>query len=302
MATTLSEPAGGLPAPPLGSRPQFAAGFNPARPDDKLGRLQREIEAVDRANGPAEHEISFGHFRLLPARRLLLEHDKPVRLGSRALDILIALVERPRELVSKSELIAKVWPDTFVVEGNLKVNIAKLRRALGDGQAGNRYISTVTGRGYCFVAPVTRSVGPCPPTPQRSAAEPSNNVPAPLMRFIGRDEAINRISAQLWHHRLMTSRSIRAIHSSNWRRAQQTNLHFWSMRAVRIRPMSEAEALQNAVRGQYAAGTVMGKRANAYREKPDVASDSTIETFIACQLNVANWRWAGVPFYLRTGK
>ena len=162
MATTLSEPAGGLPAPPLGSRAQFAAGFNPARPDDKLGRLQREIEAVDRANGPAEHEISFGPFRLLPARRLLLEHDKPVRLGSRALDLLIALVERPGELVSKFELIAKVWPDTFVVEGNLKLNIAKLRRALGDGQAGNRYISTVTGRGYCFVAPVTRSVGPCP--------------------------------------------------------------------------------------------------------------------------------------------
>jgi DNA-binding winged helix-turn-helix (wHTH) protein len=204
MATTLSEPAGGLPAPPLGSRAQFAAGFKPARPDDKLGRLQREVEAVDRANGPAEHEISFGPFRLLPARRLLLEHDKPVRLGSRALDLLIALVERPGELVSKSELIAKVWPDTFVVEGNLKLNIAKLRRALGDGQAGNRYISTVTGRGYCFVAPVTRSVGPCPPTPQRSAAEPSNNVPAPLMRLIGRDEAINRNSAQLWHHRLIT--------------------------------------------------------------------------------------------------
>jgi glucose-6-phosphate 1-dehydrogenase len=66
--------------------------------------------------------------------------------------------------------------------------------------------------------------------------------------------------------------------------------------------MSEAEALQNAVRGQHAAGTVLGKLANAYREEPDVAPDSTIETFIACQLNVANWRWAGVPFYLRTGK
>ena len=200
MVTTSYGPAGGSPT----VRAQSAAALHPARPDDKLGRLQREVEAVDRANGPAEHEISFGPFRLLPARRLLLEHDKPVRLGSRALDLLIALVERPGGLVSKSELIAKVWPDTFVVEGNLKLNIAKLRRALGDGQAGNRYISTVTGRGYCFVAPVTRSVGPCPPTSQRSAAEPSNNVPAPLMRLIGRDEAINRNSAQLWHHRLIT--------------------------------------------------------------------------------------------------
>jgi glucose-6-phosphate 1-dehydrogenase len=69
-----------------------------------------------------------------------------------------------------------------------------------------------------------------------------------------------------------------------------------------IRPMSEAEALQNAVRGQYAAGTVLSKHANAYREEPDVAPGSTTETFIAYRANIDNWRWAGVPFYLRTGK
>jgi glucose-6-phosphate 1-dehydrogenase len=69
-----------------------------------------------------------------------------------------------------------------------------------------------------------------------------------------------------------------------------------------IRPMDEAEALRNCVRGQYAAGTVLGKPANAYRREPDVARDSRTETFVACKLNVDNWRWAGVPFYLRTGK
>ena len=69
-----------------------------------------------------------------------------------------------------------------------------------------------------------------------------------------------------------------------------------------IRPMSEAGALRNAVRGQYAAGTVLGKPANAYRAEPDVAPASTTETFMACKLNIDNWRWAGVPFYLRTGK
>src|SRR6516165_7516206 len=146
MASTSPEPAGGLQTPPPGSRTQLAAAFYPARPDNKPGRLQREIEAVDRANDPAEHEISFGPFRLVPARRLLLEGDKPVRLGSRALDLLIALVERSGEVVSKSELIAKVWPHTFVDEGNLKVRIAALRRVLADDQAGNRYISTVVGR------------------------------------------------------------------------------------------------------------------------------------------------------------
>lgn len=69
-----------------------------------------------------------------------------------------------------------------------------------------------------------------------------------------------------------------------------------------IRPMDEAEALANAVRGQYAAGAVLGKPANAYRQEPDVAADSTAETFVACKLSIDNWRWADVPFYLRTGK
>jgi glucose-6-phosphate 1-dehydrogenase len=68
-----------------------------------------------------------------------------------------------------------------------------------------------------------------------------------------------------------------------------------------IRPMSEAEALKNAVRGQYGPGTV-GKQVNAYRAEPNVAADSNTETFVACKLNIDNWRWFGVPFYLRTGK
>ena len=95
MATTSYEPAGGLRTPPLGSRAQSAAAFHPAGPDSKPGRLQGEIEAVNRANDPAEHEISFGPFRLLPTRRLLLEGNEPVHLGSRALDLLIALRRRP---------------------------------------------------------------------------------------------------------------------------------------------------------------------------------------------------------------
>ena len=204
MATTSHEPAGGLRTPPLGSRAQSAAAFHPAGPDTKPGRLQGEIEAVNRANDPAEHEISFGPFRLLPTRRLLLEGNEPVHLGSRALDLLIALVERPGEVVSKSELIARVWPHVFVVEGNLKLNIAALRRALADGQAGNRYISTVSGRGYCFVAPVTRPVRPLSATARQLATEPLSNLPVPLTRVIGREEVISRISSQVTHHRLIT--------------------------------------------------------------------------------------------------
>jgi DNA-binding winged helix-turn-helix (wHTH) protein len=204
MATTSSEPAGGLQTAPPGSRAQLTAAFHPARPNNQPRELQSEIEAIDRASDPAEHEISFGRFRLLPVQRLLLEGDKPVRLGSRALDLLIALVERRGEVVSKSELIGKVWPDTFVDEGNLKVRIAALRRALADGQAGNRYISTVVGRGYCFVAPVTWSAGSGRATAPHSAAEPLSNLPALLMQLIGLDEVVSRISAQLAHHRLIT--------------------------------------------------------------------------------------------------
>jgi glucose-6-phosphate 1-dehydrogenase len=69
-----------------------------------------------------------------------------------------------------------------------------------------------------------------------------------------------------------------------------------------IQPLTPERALQDAVRGQYGAGTVLGKPVRAYRQEPDVAADSVTETYIACKLMIDNWRWAGVPFYLRTGK
>ena len=101
--------------------------------------------------------MSFGSFHVLPCQRLLLEGDRPLCVGSRALDILVALVERAGNLVSKAELMTRVWPDTFVDEGNIKVQVAALRRALRDGEGGNRYISTVAGRGYWFVTPVAHA-------------------------------------------------------------------------------------------------------------------------------------------------
>jgi DNA-binding winged helix-turn-helix (wHTH) protein len=101
--------------------------------------------------------VSFGPFRLDPVRRLLLEGDKPVHLRGRSLDILILLHERPGELVTKSEIMARVWPDTCVESANLTVNICALRRALGDGHAGNRYVINIHSRGYRFVTPVTVS-------------------------------------------------------------------------------------------------------------------------------------------------
>ena len=88
---------------------------------------------------------------------LLLEGDKPVPLGSRALDILIALLERRGELVSKQDLTARVWPNLFVHPSNLAVHISALRRALRDGRDGRRFIVNIPGRGYRFVASVNVS-------------------------------------------------------------------------------------------------------------------------------------------------
>ena len=97
-------------------------------------------------------EVLFGSFRLFPTQFLLLEEDKPVRVGSRALEILVALLERPGELVSKQELMGRVWPNIFVEPANLTVHMSALRRALRDGRDGNRFIINIPGRGYSFVA------------------------------------------------------------------------------------------------------------------------------------------------------
>ena len=85
----------------------------------------------------------FGSFRLVPAQRVLLDDGKPVRLGSRALDILITLVEHAGETISKEQLIAHTWPDTVVDDGALRVHVASLRKALGDGRAGRRYVAVI---------------------------------------------------------------------------------------------------------------------------------------------------------------
>lgn len=154
--------------------------------------------------GSANRVISFGPFRLFPTRRLLLEAERPLRLGSRALDILIALVERPGELLSKEYLMARVWPNIPVEEGNLKVHVAGLRRVLGDGRGGNRYLINIPSRGYRFVAPVSFANEPgCSAAPFAVTSRP-HNLPVKLTRLIGRDVVVNNLTQQLQMHRLFT--------------------------------------------------------------------------------------------------
>ncbi|WP_066806362.1 winged helix-turn-helix domain-containing protein [Sphingomonas asaccharolytica] len=124
-------------------------------------RSQEYASDFDHA-GPEQRCFAFGPFLLRPEQQLLLKRKAPVRIGGRALDILTALVEKPGELVDKRTLISRVWPNVYVEETNLKVNVASLRRALEDDPGVPRFIATVVGRGYRFIAPVRATGSPRP--------------------------------------------------------------------------------------------------------------------------------------------
>ena len=150
-----------------------------------------------------DERLVFGSFRLVPAQRMLLDDGKPLRVGSRALDILTTLVERAGETIPKEQLIARTWPDTVVDQGALRVHVAALRKALGDGRNGRRYITNNPGRGYAFVAPVTHeSARPVVAPTNRAGA--GNDLPASLTRIVGRHEIIAALVTQLSRRRFLT--------------------------------------------------------------------------------------------------
>jgi DNA-binding winged helix-turn-helix (wHTH) protein len=99
--------------------------------------------------------VVFGPFRLFAAARVLERDGVRQEVGSRALDILIALIERAGEIVTHRELIARAWRGLVVDNGNLRVQVTHLRRVLEDGNPGSRYVANVPGQGYSFVAPFT---------------------------------------------------------------------------------------------------------------------------------------------------
>jgi predicted ATPase/DNA-binding winged helix-turn-helix (wHTH) protein len=157
----------------------------------------REREAASR-----EQVLAFGPFQLLRTQKVLLEDGAPVRLGSRALDLLIALVERAGEVVSKNELISYAWPNTYVEDNNLRVHVAALRKLLGDGQKGLRYIVNVPGRGYSFIASMSRADATYPTL--EVDTKPGPSLPALLTRVVGRSSAVAAAAAQMSTHRLVT--------------------------------------------------------------------------------------------------
>jgi len=151
----------------------------------------------------SDQAVHFGPYRIYPAQRLVMEADQPLRLGRRALDILLILLKYAGNVVSKQQLMAEVWPDTVVEEINLRVHMAALRKALGDGQAGQRYIVTVAQRGYSFVAPFF--LEQTPPRPPSGSIEPrGHNLPLRSTRLIGRQALVDNLVAQLPRQRFIT--------------------------------------------------------------------------------------------------
>ena len=157
--------------------------------------------------------FAFGPFRLLAARRELLAHGVPVTLGQRAFEILLLLVSRHGQLVTKDELMAEIWPGVVVEENNIQVHISAVRKVLAAAGDGDRYLLTVAGRGYRFVAPVTReSAGEVKAAAVADQSAPAgadigaatNNLPQQLTSLIGREADLAEIKARLSDHRLVT--------------------------------------------------------------------------------------------------
>jgi len=165
--------------------------------------MQVALESAQRSARRQEVIFSFGPFRLIPRRQLLLLDERPVRLGGRAFELLQLLVARCGELVSKDELMAAAWPGIFLHDSNLKVNMSSLRRSLGDTQIEPIYIATVARRGYKFIADVQTSIAEV--EDDQPLAEPVSLSRPPMLRgIVGREADMADIADLLIQKRHVT--------------------------------------------------------------------------------------------------
>lgn len=148
--------------------------------------------------------LGFGPFTLVPGERLLTRDGAPVDIGGRAMDVLLVLVAHANTVVSKQRLLQLAWPGVIVSDGSLRFQITMLRQALGDGKDGARYIANIVGRGYCFVAAVSRFVADAPRATHSAPAELAASLPAKLADMVGRVEDLGAIAGQLAGSRFVT--------------------------------------------------------------------------------------------------
>jgi predicted ATPase/DNA-binding winged helix-turn-helix (wHTH) protein len=165
------------------------------QPGKATSVLRAMADGVDR-------NLQFGPFELSSRERVLRREGVALPLGSRALDILIYLAERSGEVIAKKELIDHVWPDVTVEEGSLRVHVVAIRKALGDGQFGNRYIANIKGRGYSFVGTVVPLAGG---TESRNAKfRHQGRLPVRPIMMIGRETVVSEVSDKLRNERFVT--------------------------------------------------------------------------------------------------
>jgi predicted ATPase/DNA-binding winged helix-turn-helix (wHTH) protein len=148
------------------------------------------------------HRLSFGPFELLSDQRALRRGGVVLPLGDRAYDVLVYLASRAGEVVAKRELIDHVWPDAAVEEGTLRVHVAAIRKALGDGQFGNRYIANIKGRGYSFVGTVVPLAGGA--ESRNTRVRHQGRLPARPVMMIGRDSMLRDVGDNLRKERFVT--------------------------------------------------------------------------------------------------
>ena len=146
----------------------------------------------------------FGPFRLYPAERRLDRDGETIPLGGRALDILILLVGNAGKVVAKQDLMQQVWQGTVVDESSLRTHIASLRKALGDGTDGVRYVINVAGQGYCFVHPLNISEPPHPSSSRRPGGGRGSPLPRRSTPIIDRKDDRSAVAELLRDHRFVT--------------------------------------------------------------------------------------------------
>src|SRR6267378_4303902 len=154
-------------------------------------------------HGTAVHRnLTFGPFELSSSERVLRREGEALPLGGRALDILIYLADRPGEVIAKQELMDRIWSDVTVEEGSLRVHVAAIRKTLGDGQFGNRYIANIKGRGYSFVSTVVPLAGNTESRNDKCRHQGRLSV-RPIM-MIGRKTVVSEVSDKLRNERFVS--------------------------------------------------------------------------------------------------
>ena len=226
-----------------------------ALPPASPAPAQGAASASPSASPPSDSLRFGGCCELQPRERRLLVDGAPAALGARAFDLLLALVEQPGTLLTKNQLLERVWPGLVVEENNLAAQISALRKVLG-----GEVIATIPGRGYRFTArietaasaaaPVAAPAPPTPPAPAPDAAKLQTNLPATLTALVGRAEDMAALGELIGQHRLVSivgaggmGKTTLALHLTANRQAAYRHGVCW----VELASVTDAEALPSAI-------------------------------------------------------